>query len=901
MRVFREKVQVSMFRQLTGLMGLAIIALLAVPAQAEPKFSFATTPGQLPRDVIPTRYAVEITPDPKSLSTTGTEVIDIEVRKPTRTVVLNALNLKVDQARLDGRLPGAVKIDPVKQTATITFARPIPTGPHRLSLNFAGQVNAQAEGLYYVRYKTDKGEKLMFGTQMEPTDARRMFPLWDEPVFRTPFALTVKLPENFKAVSNMPVEREKRLGGGLKSIAFAPTPKMPSYLLVLCAGELESLEDEVAGVKIGVVTTEGKSQNGRYAQEALKKLLPYYNDYFGVGYALPKLDQIAIPGGFSGAMENWGGITYNEAILLYDPARSSQSTKEAIFNVVAHEVAHQWFGNLVTMAWWDNLWLNEGFASWMDTKATDHFNPEWEVWLRASAAKNFAMQSDARSTTHPIQQPVTDPAQAASAFDEITYQKGEAFIRMLEAYLGEAKFRDGIRRYMKAHTLSNTTTADLWAALEEASGQPVQAIAAGWTEQPGFPVVTVSSRCEGDKQRLALRQDRFTVNDPNAKALLWKVPITYGAVGSDKVESFLLAEKTATTTAEGCGAPVKLNRGDTGYYRVKYEGNLFEQLKQNFSRLQTADRVNLLSDTWALVQAKQAGARDYLSLAEAAKDDTNLAVWQQILATLGEIDRLQIGQPGREPFQAYARSLLQPVYQRVGWDAQPGEPETTGLLRSSVLASLGKFKDEAVVAEARRRFEAFVRTPESLAPNLRPPVLSVVGRYADQATYDQLLSLARKTQSTEEKRNYYAALAGALDPKLAQQTLALSLKNEEEPNLATNLVLQVAGSGEHREMAWEFAKQNYQALLDKRAFFNRYKYLPGLVANFTEAERAQEFEAFAKANLPAEALPEVSKGAEFVRASAGIKEQQIGEVDSWACSKTKVEGGKGAQFCLGVN
>src|SRR5213082_1058283 len=357
---------------------------------------------------------------------------------------------------------------------------------------------------------------MFLGTQFEATDARRLFPCWDEPVFRARFHLTAVVPENWMAVSNMPIAGEKKVPGG-REVEFQPTPSMSSYLNVFCAGEFDAIESEVDGVKLRITTTKGKAESARYALEATAQILHYYNEYFGVSYPLPKLDQLAIPGGFGGAMENWGGITYYETALLFDPVNSSAATKQRVYEVIAHEVAHQWFGDLVTMAWWDNLWLNEGFASWMGTKCSDHFNPQWEVWLRSNGKKQRAMETDALSATHSIQQPVKTESEADSAFDEITYLKGQSFLRMLESYLGEEDFRAGIRSYIQAHRLSNSTTADLWNALGESSRKPVTAIAASWTEQPVLPLVLMTST----ESSVTVSQERFTVHQKSPKPLEW--------------------------------------------------------------------------------------------------------------------------------------------------------------------------------------------------------------------------------------------------------------------------------------------------------------------------------------------------------------------------------------------
>jgi aminopeptidase N len=480
-------------------------------ACAEAPFSFEATPGKLPKNIVPRHYDIRLVPDLDEFTTHGTVTVDLEVLKPANEITFNALDLVVTRATLLAQKETALKPteDTNLQTVTLKLPEVLPPGKSRLVLEFSGKITEQAQGLFYVKYPTPSGKKIMLGTQMEPTDARRMFPGWDEPVFRATYDLTVVVPEKHLGISNMPLEHEKSLGNGLKEVKFARTPPMASYLVVFVSGELEELKGQSEGVQLRVITTEGKKEQGRYALEATKELLRYYDDYFGIKYPLPKLDQIAVPGGFSGAMENWGGITYNESMLLFDPKTSSLQTKQEIFTTVAHEMSHQWFGNLVTMAWWDNLWLNEGFATWMEHKATDHFNRNWQMWLAASAEKSDVMGGDARSTTHPIQTPVATESEANDAFDNITYQKGGAIIRMLENYLGPEVFRRGIHRYLADHSYSNTTTADLWNALETDSGKPIKLIASSWTEQPGLPLVTVRADCINGRQIVSLEQERF--------------------------------------------------------------------------------------------------------------------------------------------------------------------------------------------------------------------------------------------------------------------------------------------------------------------------------------------------------------------------------------------------------
>ena len=758
---------------------MAEFSIMSSALASEKPFSFKDTPGKLPKDVVPTDYAIRIVPDIDKLTFAGTETVKLNVRRRVRQLVLNALELKIEAASIDGKeLPGsAIKIDTKNELLTLALPSELPTGEHTLALRFAGTINQQGQGLFYMRYQEQGtgARKIMLGSQFEATDARRFFPCWDEPVFRARFQLTAVVPENWLAVSNMPVESEDKIAGG-KEVRFAATPPMSSYLNVFVAGELESIESRSGPTQLRVIATKGKAEMGRYALEATAQILQYYNDYFGVAYPLPKLDQIALPGGFGGAMENWGGITYYESKLLFDPKSSSAETKQDIYEVLAHEMAHQWFGDLVTMAWWDNLWLNEGFASWMGSKCTAHFNPQWEVWLRrefprdpsrrAGIAKEVAMEGDARSTTHPIQQPVATEAEANSAFDDITYKKGQSFLRMLESFLGDDVFREGIRDYIAAHAYLNTTTADLWNALSEASGKPVGEIAAGWTEQPGFPVVKVKREQGGD---VSLTQERFTVNFTNAPPLEWKIPLMYAVVGETPA-TLLMTRKLDSIHNIPPDRALKLNVNGAGNYRVEYDEASWKLLLGALKNLGVEDRVNLLSDAWGLVQANRAPIGLYFELVEKLPASTELAEREQIIHVLDFINRLLSGSSEQEKFQRYARSLLRPTFDAVGWETKPDEKAATANLRASLITALGNLNDPKVVANCRERFKAYLANPKSLAPDLRPAVFSVVGRYADESTWNELHQLGLKTTSVEEKQNYYDALAGAIDSKLVKKT-----------------------------------------------------------------------------------------------------------------------------------
>ena len=886
---------------------VALSPLSGADARAEEPFSFAKTPGKLPKGAVPMEYTLRIAPDLGSGTFSGTVKVTVDIREDMPALVLNSVGLEITRSVLNGdpQALGAPVLDPQAQTLTLPLTTKVPLGVHKLVIDFTGKLREQPEGLYVVRYKKGAEEKKGLATQFEPVDARRMFPCWDEPVFRAGFTLTATLPPEMDALSNMPVASTTTDESGGKNLTFQKTPAMPTYLLALFAGEFEKIEDTVDGVKLGLYTTPGKKEQGRYALEITKEILRDFAEYFGTKYPLPKLDQIALPNTGAGGMENWGAIVYLESALLFDPATSSQAQRERVYGIVAHEIAHQWFGNLVTMAWWDNLWLNEGFASWMGTKQMARRHPEWKPWLRAMGGREGAMRLDARATTHPIQQPVKTESQASDAFDEITYQKGQAVIRMIEEWLGETVFRNGVRRYLQKHALFNTTTADLWDALSVESGKDVRGFAQGWTEQPGFPVVQATSFPVEDSKRATCWQERFTVNQKDADPLFWMVPFQHAPAGNPgKVETMLLKGKSPqgfTVPAEGA---VKGNIGGTGYYRVQYQEWLFTRLLKALPHMAEADRLNLLHDTWALGQAARVPVTDYLKLADALVDTASPTELEQILGALGHIDRMERdaaallppaadGAPlpaSRTRFREWALNFLRPQLAKLGWEAAERESSLITQLRPRVLGAAAAFGDAETLRIARSRFARFFTDPASLDANLRGTVLGIVGREADADTWTVLHRLAKKAPSSEQQRELYNALAAARDPALADRTLALSLTAELPPHDAAHLVSRVAGTEGHAPAAWAFAQKHLAALLAKLAAHQANSYVPGLfTAQPATAARADELEAWAAANLPPGATPSVAKAADEIRFQADFRRRLLPDLHAWLTPKPTPE------------
>ncbi len=657
---------------------------------------------------------------------------------------------------------------------------------------------------------------------------------------------------------------------------------MPTYLVELTAGDFAEIQTEVGKTRLGVWAVKGQEPGGREALENAKTILADYNDYFGYPYPLPKLDSIATPGGFTGAMENWGAITYNDQILLVTPA-STMTSRQGIFSVQAHEMAHQWNGDLVTMGWWDDLWLNESFASWRAAKETEARHPEWKWWERQDGRKEDAMTADARATSHAIEQHVTNELEARSAFDpQITYSKGQAVLRMLEAYIGPDKFRDGIRAYMKARAFSNATSADLWLALDAASGSKVSQVAASWTGQPGYPLVTATASCDAAGNRgLIVSQARFLLRGEDGSGQVWRVPMLLRS-GAAEPQSVLLGEARQSLPAGRCGEPLSLDAGAVGFFRVAYDDSTLETDRQAFASLPSGDRIALLDDQWALVESGRQKLDHYLPLAEALGDDPQERAWSQILESLATIEKDERGTPGHDAFVAYGRRLLQPVARRLGWQARDGETPATQDLRRRVLGHLGVWGDTDVVAEARRLFDRFAADPSSLAPDDQAFVLNIVGANADGATFERLHDIARAAHSETELRRYLAAMAQVRDPALAQQVADIALSAEipaQAGSLRFQLLVQLADR--HPALAWSVFSAHVDPLMEAYPQYRPLILAQNVPEIFWDAQTPEESEAWLKPRIPEAMLPNLARGLEAARFLRSEKAMLVPEADAF--------------------
>jgi Aminopeptidase N len=866
----------------TSLTHLLLISA-TLGANAQEGFVFANAPGKLPKTVVPRHYVIHLEPDLEKMSTEGAEGVEIEVLKPASQVVLNAVETEIWNASLahgSSREELKPQFDAANQVVRFTTSTSLQPGSYTLSLSFRSKISSASRGLFAQSYDLrDKAESLL-ATQFEPADARRAFPCWDEPSFRATFQLSVKTLKKNTAVSNMPAVAEQAFGSDQKVVIFGQTPPMAAYLVALVCGKLEWLEDQVAGIRLRVLTTPGKKEFAEFALENTKKLLEYYNDYFGINYPLPKLDQVALPVNSGGAMENWGAITSNENLLLFDPANSSSATQERAFTVLAHEIAHQWFGDLVTVGWWDDLWLSESFATWMERKAEDHLYPQWRGWLRACEDRERAMFQDAQEKTHPIRQPINGEEEAREAFDDITCSKGQYFIRMLEGFLGDDAFRDGIRLYLKENQFSNANAMNLWNALEKSSGRSVVKLASTWIEQSGFPLVKVTAECLNQNRVITLEQSRFSFDPIDSISQPWIVPIGILSTADPHRPRYALLEKiTENFDFPGCDGALNANADSFGFYRVWYDPDLLSRLGRDWNRLSEEERVDFVSDTWAMVMSNRTPVTSYLALLDRLRSESSYSVWHNVIQDLTMIDRLERGQSGRAAFQTYVCTLLGPLFQRIGWEAKPDEELATKLLRTDLIQTLGAFGDRIVIDEAFRRFAESRKGQADLPPDLRGAVTEVVGRYSSPAIYDELRQSAQQAPLLEAKQDYYHALEVALDPDLASRTLQLAITMS--PPASKAAFSAVAVDGEHAELAWQFTKNHLDDLHVQHVEKLWLDLLPKIAEGFNASSYADELVQLARAQGSADSLSEAKTAADQLHFRAKLKDHLLPDVDDW--------------------
>lgn len=786
---------------------------------------------RLPTTVIPINYGLSLKPDLIDLTFEGKLEASVKVEIATSQVVMNCADIDIITASFTPE--GGEEIQATgfnyqneDEKVTLSFPSSLRKGPGTLKIDFVGELNDKMKGFYRSKYTTPSGDvRIAAVTQFEATDARRAFPCWDEPALKATFDITLIVPEDRVALSNMNVIDRKPHDGGdnMVEVKFARTPVMSTYLVAFVVGEYDFVETRTAdGVLIRVYTPVGKGEQGRFALEVAAKTIPFYNDYFLVPYPLPKIDLIAIADFAAGAMENWGLVTYRETALLIDPKNSCSSSRQWVALVVGHELAHQWFGNLVTMEWWTHLWLNEGFASWIEYLCVDHCFPEYDIWTQfVSSDYTRALELDALNNSHPIEVNVGHPSEVDEIFDAISYSKGASVIRMLHDYIGDADFRLGMKLYLTKFQHRNAKTEDLWASLEEASKKPIGAMMSTWTKQMGFPLICVKEEQHGDNRVLTLTQKKFCAGGPftGNDGPLWMIPVaisTSEAPSSAKI-TVMLDERTKTVELKNVKPEewVKLNPGTLGFYRVQYSSEMLERLLPGIRNLSLlpVDRLSLQNDLFSLARAGLVSTVEALKVMEAFVNEPNYTVWSDLSCNLGTLSTLLSNTEFQDEILDFIRDLFEPIGSKLGWDPKEGEGHLDALLRGLVLGKLGKAGHRTTIEEARQRFKDHVDGKQIISADLKTPVYVTVLKHGDAAILDAMLKLHKQADMSEERNRIERVLGAIPVPELIEKVLTFALSEEVRPQDTVSVIGGVAGGSMHgKRAAWNFLQQNWDEL-----------------------------------------------------------------------------------------
>jgi aminopeptidase N len=868
--------------------------ILAVLAFALMTFSLATA-QRLPEVAVPENYKLSFTPDLDKATFEGNETISIRVSKPTSEITLNAVDIDFHEVTItSGGAPQKAKVTPLKdkEMVVLSVEKALAAGPATIHVTYSGTLNGEMRGFYLGK---DDGGRKYAATQFESTDARRAFASFDEPDYKATYDITTVADKGQVAISNSKIVSDTPGPGDRHTVRFATTPKMSTYLAALVVGNFEYIEGEADGIPIRVYSTPGKKEMGKFALETAEHVLSYYDKYFNIKYPYGKLDLVGIPDFSAGAMENTGCITFREVLLQVDEKQGSIDLKKTVASVIAHEMAHQWFGDLVTMKWWDDIWLNEGFATWMSSKPIEAWKPEWNFDLDDVSNTGGTMNTDSLANTRPIHQAAETPAQIQELFDGIAYGKAASVLRMLESYLGEDTFRAGVNAYIQKHQYANATAHDFWEAQAKTSKKPVDQIMPTFVKQAGVPIINVKSQCSGNATSVTLDQRRYYFDREKFQAPtdeLWQVPLCLkSSTGAQKCE--LLTRKEETFTLPGCSTWVLANGGATGYYRAGYQADAVRALANDAeSKLTPGERIALQTDLWASVRVGREPVGDYLALVQGLGSDRNRAVMDDVLFRLDFIGRYLVTENDREAFRSWMRGYLSPILKDVGWEAKPGESDEQRTMRSRLFNSLGyDARDPEVLAQARKVADKVLDDPASVDRQIAGGAMALAALNGGEDFYDRLMTALKSPKSPEEYYMYLFTLPQFSDPKLLQRTLDYSISPDVRSQDALGVLTSVMGNPEGQKLAWDFVLTHWDAVQKVGGPFASAQVV-GSTSSFCDAHMRDQVVEFYSAHKVEAAERAYRQSIERINNCVDLKSQQEPQLASWLGQHSSSVGGQ---------
>jgi aminopeptidase N len=857
---------------------LAALSFVSLPAAAQ----------RLPTDIRPEHYDLAFTVDLARARFDGTETIRVEVAQPTARIVLHALELTLHDVTIGAGAAAqkaSVTMDEKSQTATLTVSRPLDRGANEIHIRYTGVLNDQLRGFY-----VSKGRNRAYAvTQFESTDARRAFPCFDEPSFKATFAITLTVDRGDRAISNGKVVSDVAGPSVLQhTVTFARTPKMSSYLVAMAVGDFQCAEGGADGVPIRICATAEKKDLTRLALDAAQRILHFYDGYYAIKYPFEKLDVVAVPDFAAGAMENTAAIFYRETDLLADEKSASVATRKTIESVLAHEMAHQWFGDLVTMAWWDDIWLNEGFATWMANKPLAAAHPDWNVAVDEARETQTALSLDALRSTRPVHNDAETPAEIDEAFDAIAYEKGASVLRMIEGYVGADAFRKGINAYLQAHAYGNATSEDFWKTIAANSGKPVDRILPTVVNQPGAPLVTVSDvRCEANAPatQATIRQQRFIIDaDRAAGNERWMVPVCMKAPGADAETCRVLSEgEQRLDLVRGCPPWFFANANARGYYRTEYPPSLLRAMAPDIqAKLTPAERLSLIDDEWALVQAGRHSAADYLSLASGyAREHVN-GVLDEVTSRFAFVRDYLTPAAAVPQLERVARTLLRPLFDELGFTAAPSDNDDRRALRATVVAALGTTgNDPEIAARARATLDRSLSGGATLDPTLAGAIVDVAARHGDEKLFGALSAAADRAASPEDQYRYLYALTAFREPALIDRALERLLTTQIRSQDAAGYLARFFENPAARDRAWSFLTSRWSALEPKITIAGGETRLVNAIGAFCDARSRDAVKAFFAAHPVPGAARTLGQTIERIDGCTLLRERQTPIVADW--------------------